>query len=706
MNRPLSGLTDMDERYFSLAEACAELHISAATGRNWLRLGKLAADGSRRGRPVFSESHIAALKERIASEDGRLLKSRRNKRYISGSSLYRSYVSEGSRAVRSVEQTLALLLSSGAEACEAVIRLLLADAALQMLRTRSGQPVCHLTEWTGWEERLPDGRSALPDPPPSENREEHSPEIPPSRPDSAETALIRSLAGDEAFARQFIRQHPALFTADYVWEPGEDALGLLYLSCRDLGARKSSGAYYTPVRIVRQLIRHLTEADPDFSRKTILDPCCGSGNFLLQLPDDIPLSRIYGNDIDPVSVVLARVNLALKYRETDPALLAAHITRSDALLEPGLPDADVILGNPPWGCEYDSRQLTLLQAGLSCAAGRHAESGDLFLEKAVRSLPVSGRVSFVLPEAVLNVGSHRLVRECLLRDTSLEVLDFLGNAFRDVHCPSIILQLRKTGMPMKGEGMTVSLPGRAPFTIREARPVSSRGLPLAVPDGEYRILRKLQHTEGARTLKGSAVFALGIVTGGNKTMISSVPEEGREPVLRGSDLFRYRCRLTGSRILFQPESFQQCAPESVYRAEEKLLYRFICSQPVFAYDNHQTLSLNSANILIPRIEGLSCKYILAVLNSRVVQFFCERSFRSVKLLRSHIEQIPIPDAGEAEQDEIRQLADQLLTISGAQREEILRLYDQVDEKVRRLYHLTDEEYAVICESSEPRFLYG
>ena len=36
------------------------------------------------------------------------------------------------------------------------------------------------------------------------------------------------------------------------------------------------------------------------------------------------------------------------------------------------------------------------------------------------------------------------------------------------------------------------------------------------------------------------------------------------------------------------------------------------------------------------------KYIMAILNSRVAQFYFKKRFNSVKVLRSHIEQIPIP----------------------------------------------------------------
>lgn len=58
-------------------------------------------------------------------------------------------------------------------------------------------------------------------------------------------------------------------------------------------------------------------------------------------------------------------------------------------------------------------------------------------------------------------------------------------------------------------------------------------------------------------------------------------------VLKGSDIQRYKVCPSGNYIRFEPESFQQVAPIEIYRAKEKLLYRFISEVPVFTYDNKQ-----------------------------------------------------------------------------------------------------------------------
>lgn len=65
--------------------------------------------------------------------------------------------------------------------------------------------------------------------------------------------------------------------------------------------------------------------------------------------------------------------------------------------------------------------------------------------------------------------------------------------------------------------------------------------------------------------------------------------------------------------------------------------------------------------MIPNIAGLNIKYVLAVFNSSVVAWFVKKKFNSVKLLKSHIEQIPIPMATIEQQERIVELVNSLMS---------------------------------------------
>lgn len=659
----------MQHNMISLKELCAILSISTATGRNWIKSGKLIPQDIAKKSPRFSPEYAKQIKDHLQSKDSRTLKSRRNKKYITGNHIYRSYVSESSDATRQVLSILEYIDIHRIEIHELEICTLIAECAVQLCT----QHIEHTCASANSLKQYLNGHKTL-----------HGYDF-----------LIDDLIFDRGKSLAFIQQYPDLFSFIFSYEENEDILGLLYISTKNIGSRKATGSYYTPTKIVKRLCEKLFEKNSS-AGKLILDPCCGTGNFLLQLPETIPLEHIYGNDTDILSAKIARINLALKYQNPDPDLLYQHITTEDYLNHTFSEKYDFIIGNPPWGYDYSPEEKDKLRLKYSSIKGANIESSDLFVEQAICDLTPNGVLSFVLPESLLNVKTHMPIRQFILQHCAFQYLEQLGNAFDKVQCPCIIFQMiRSTNVPTDSIGMEVSNRLHS-FQIHTARKLSADYFHFYTTDDEYHLLNKLKNTGDKCFLKGHAVFALGIVTGNNKKYISTEKTDTNELILKGSDLCKYQFHSSGNYIVFQPETFQQVAPTTYYRAPEKLLYRFICNQLVFAYDNRQTLSLNSCNILIPQLDGFCVKYILAILNSRVAQFYFKKTFSSVKVLRSHIEQIPLPAISPDKQDELMPYIDTLCT--SQDHTCIVKVYDELDEKISRLYQLTDCEYELIKHS--------
>ena len=102
-------------------------------------------------------------------------------------------------------------------------------------------------------------------------------------------------------------------------------------------------------------------------------------------------------------------------------------------------------------------------------------------------------------------------------------------------------------------------------------------------------------------------------------------------------------------------------------------------------------------MLILRIPGLYIKYVLAILNSSVAQFFYTKNFDSVKVLRAHIESIPIPFVDEGKQKELIEQADRLIRDEETDRESI---YNSLDEMIFDIFDLTETERKRIRSSVE------
>ena len=81
---------------------------------------------------------------------------------------------------------------------------------------------------------------------------------------------------------------------------------------------------------------------------------------------------------------------------------------------------------------------------------------------------------------------------------------------------------------------------------------------------------------------------------------------------------------------------------------------------------------------------------MAILNSRIAQFVFEKRFNSIKVWRSHIEDIPIPACRDEEQKVVAGMVDEML-----KNPDNKELYDRLDMYIAELYGLTDDEYNVL-----------
>ncbi len=604
----------------SLKELCKELSISPATGKNWVRLGKIVPVTTSGNKHYFDKTFVEELKQNIKNGKIVALKSRRNKKYVSGNKLYSSYVSDESENTETVQKLIDYIDKNGIKLTENKIAEIVSCCAFSLIKNSVAE----------------------------ENMKGYLP-------------LIEDISKKykESEFNKFI------FTP----EKNEDILGLIYISLKNIGDRKSKGSYYTPTNVVKKLCRNLNLK----KGQSVYDCCCGTGNFLLQA--DADFNDIFGNDIDKMSVKIARLNMAIKYGVTDEALLNLHITNNDFLTFEDKKKYDFIIGNPPWGADIKDK--------------KYKESYDAITDKALGLLKQNGVLSFVLPEAILNVKSHNKIRKVISENNSIKYIEYLGDIFDGVQCPSVILQILHNDKPFDTKGMRVVTKDRD-FVIDENREIDSEYFNFLSDNEEYKIIKKIENISNKITLKNRSKFALGIVTGDNKKYLSDKKNNKNEMILKGVNIHKYNYENSDTYITFTPEKFQQVAPVEFYKAKEKLFYKFISSELVFAYDNKQTLSLNSCNILIPQVAGLDVKYIMAVLNSRVAQFYFRGKYNSIKVLRSHIESIPIPFPDENIQQEIIGLVNDMLNKPSKDK------YNQIDRRISGLYGLNDREYSLIC----------
>ena len=402
-----------------------------------------------------------------------------------------------------------------------------------------------------------------------------------------------------------------------------DFLGAVYESMRNLGEKSKLGAFFTPSFLVNDL--------KISSSATVLDPCSGTGTILLSIVDaENPPKAIYLRDIDELALRIAKVNFALFFKRTD---LTVYTSCENALSWNCTKKFDFIITNPPWGASCDeTTEKEILRQNLDW---KNADSFDIILSQAIDKLDSKGKLVFILPESFLYVDSHFSARKKVFESEAEIKLTFFGNAFKGVQSKVIRLELDKS----KSSSVKIIRNKEQIDLSIELLKENNFRAPAVKNQAEMQLLEKIM-SKNHFNLKGSCKFGLGIVTGNNKKHLSNSYLPGSEAIYKGKDLESFGFANPDTFIQFNPKQLQQCAPEALYRSP-KICYRFISDKLVMVADSKGVLLLNSANffILPPKYN---LKALAAFFNSPICSFIYQRLFNSIKVLRSHIERLPIP----------------------------------------------------------------
>jgi SAM-dependent methyltransferase len=214
--------------------------------------------------------------------------------------------------------------------------------------------------------------------------------------------------------------------------------------------RKQRGHFSTPP----ELVKHILDAcgytpEADLARVRVLDPACGSGNFLAEAARRLVAfstrlgldqtaqaalmqRNLWGLDPDPVACFLAEMQLhAMQHNHR------LHIHQADALTLPWEPYVDLFVANPP----YLAAKNADLSGYQSTRQRGQVDSYLLFLSLALQALRTGGWMGLVLPDPLLARTNAAKERACLLTEATIHHIWHMSGVFAaDVGAVVIIAQ--------------------------------------------------------------------------------------------------------------------------------------------------------------------------------------------------------------------------------------------------------------------------
>jgi type I restriction enzyme M protein len=186
------------------------------------------------------------------------------------------------------------------------------------------------------------------------------------------------------------------------------------------GQGQSAGEFYTPAQVGRVMAR-LLDPQPGMS---VYDPCCGSSGLLIkchlrllethgfatnqhrELPAEVAPLKLFGQEINPSTYALSRMNSFLHDMDADIAL--GDSMRKPAFLDRsgGLRHFDIVTANPMWNQDfpeevYRADTLDRFTRGIPTES-----RGDwAWVQHMVASLDDDGRMAVVLDTGAVSRGS-------------------------------------------------------------------------------------------------------------------------------------------------------------------------------------------------------------------------------------------------------------------------------------------------------------
>lgn len=275
-------------------------------------------------------------------------------------------------------------------------------------------------------------------------------------------------------------------------------------------AKGAKGQYFTPRHVIDLCVEMLQPA----IHETVLDPCCGSGGFLIHalerarresplasLDDlaDYCAAKLWGFDIDSRAVRVAKAlmivagggsgsfrrlnslaNGAYARRTAEASGVRAQARRVEEACGTNLErdgGFDIVLTNPPFAGEV--RERALLDSYELSQEQDAVERDALFVERCVGLLRPGGRMAIVLPDNKFAGESHAPLRRWLMsRARILAVVGLGRNTFLPhTHQKASVLFIQKhvsSECPPKDYNIF--------FAVSERDGKNTKGQPVVRPD--------------------------------------------------------------------------------------------------------------------------------------------------------------------------------------------------------------------------------
>ena len=386
---------------------------------------------------------------------------------------------------------------------------------------------------------------------------------------------------------------------------------------------------------------------------------------------------------------------------------------------------DAVIGNPPYvfggNKGIDKIEKNYYKNQYESGTGK-INLFTLFMEKGTKILSESGLLSFIIPNTLLRVTSYKNIRKYLVENITIkEIADLSSGIFKGVTTSSIIFTLANKESQLNNSIIIKKDLTENVFNQVKQKDFTKHGYIYNIfcKPSERLIINKLN--ENSIKLGDICKYLrFGVVISKNKDEIVG-PEkidENYKPYLEGKEIGKYSIEYKGQYLKYVPKLIHRPRTSDLFESEKLMIQRISGGdKPLKAtYDNGYYYNKESIINLVLENTDFNIKYILALLNSDLMNWYYNKEFSNeskltVNLSKEYLSEIPIKIISLNEQQPFIKLADKILELNKnlancktPKDEKLLKLQiskanEKIDQLVYELYNLNAEEIGIINENN-------
>lgn len=384
---------------------------------------------------------------------------------------------------------------------------------------------------------------------------------------------------------------------------------------------------------------------------------------------------------------------------------------------------DVVIGNPPYVSikEINTNQKQYYINNFQVATGQF-DLYMLFIEKSFSLLNMSGLVGMITSNTFINNKDSKRLREILLKTKTIKEIINLGETvFKDANLDVAMLLLKNcTTDNFESKIFTndINFKQNKFHLINQKQWLEyneSFVFNINISINDSYILNKL--FENKKALSNFLNLPRGVEVGGNSTLISKKKSKNNVPIIFGRSINKYQIAFDNNFIEFDKNNKSVFKDFSIYNQEKILIQRIrnlsLKQRIIATIDNDNLICTNTLRIGNLKETNLSLRYLLGLLNSKVVNWIFLKKFLNKDIYAYQLDQIPVKTINfsiiqeSQTHDLIVNSVEQLLQLNkDLQTTTLETKKDQIKQKIEyhedkintlvyQLYNLTEEEIKII-----------